>query len=107
MPVDNRIKLVYSIATFIYNEASNLVGAGSGEDIHGRDLGTPPVIDGIPIDTEEYRWADACIRLLRYIAQAMAISLEEEQENMLAADPFADTEFEDITDSTNNEETNI
>lgn len=77
----NRIRIAYSIATFIYWEARKLVRAGLGEDLHGEDLGVVPEIDSIPSGTDEYEWAHACARFIRYIGQILSVALIEAQEN--------------------------
>lgn len=76
-----RIRILVSVATFIFNEARGLFIAGSGEDIHGQEVGNvTPEIDTIPQDTDGYRWANAMLRFLRYVAHTLQYALQEEHE---------------------------
>lgn len=79
---NNRVRIAYTIATFIYHEASNLVRHGLGEDLHGNEIPSfPPELDNIPDDTQTFRWADSCVRFIRYVAQVLAVALEDVQNN--------------------------
>lgn len=75
----NRVEMLYEVARFIFYEARVLIGSGIGEDEIGNDLGFPGELENIPSDTEEYRWANACVRFIRYIAQHLGPAIVDFQ----------------------------
>jgi len=64
----NRVELTVQLAQFIFDQARILIGVGVGETEVGVDLGYEGELDNIPAETETHRWADACIKLIKYIA---------------------------------------
>lgn len=79
-----KIEVLYRAALFILHEARNLFEAGTGQDIYENDVsGAPGLIDGVPIDSETYRWAQATMNFCRYVAQVMLAGIRENNENLL------------------------
>lgn len=76
-----RIRLLASIASFLYNEARGLFMAGTGNDIDGVELdNVVSEIETIPAEVDGYRWANAVARFLRYIVHVLSVSLQEEHD---------------------------
>lgn len=82
---NNRIRILYTVATFIYNEACNLFAHGTAHDIYGNELPAfgNGELDEIPSDSSGYHFAQQMAKFIRYVAQIMALALQEEQENMI------------------------
>lgn len=111
MPNDNhetvrRVRLLASIASFIYNEARGLFMAGTGQDLDGVELdNVVSEIETIPAEVDGFRWANAVARFLRYLTHMLAVSLQEEHDaysqsilseiNQNVNDIHLDTIFED------------
>lgn len=76
-----RIRLLASIASFIYNEARGLFIAGTGTDVDGDELdNVVSEIETIPAEVDGFRWANAAARFLRYIVHVLSVSLQEEHD---------------------------
>lgn len=73
----NRVEFTIALAHFLFNQARILVGVGLGETEGGTDLGYPGELENIPSDTETFRWADACIKFIRYVALQLGPAIEE------------------------------
>lgn len=81
----NRVQILVTVARYIFQEARVLIGAGLGEDEVGNDLGFPGELEGIPSDTPQYEWANACIRFIRYIANVVGPAILEYNEQELSS----------------------
>jgi hypothetical protein len=76
-----RLRILVSVATFIYNEARGIFAAGTGHDEHGNELSNVvSEIETIPAELDGYRWAHAAARLLRYVIGVLQLALQEEHE---------------------------
>lgn len=84
MPENNentarRVRMLASIAHYLFTQGRALFIAGMGEDVDGVDIqNVLPEIDTIPSETDGARWADAAARFIRYVVQILQVSLQEE-----------------------------
>lgn len=77
----SRVKILLSVATFIYNEARAIFIAGTGEDEYGNEItNVVSEIETLPADTDGYRWANAASRLIRFIIHTLAAALQEQHQ---------------------------
>lgn len=76
MPNNNNVSISWEVARYLFYELRVLIGAGVGEDEIGNDLGFPGEVDNIGADTPAYRWAQGCIKFLKYLAAHLGPALE-------------------------------
>lgn len=81
-----RLRILVSIATFLYNEGRGLFISGTGEDIHGNPVdNVVSEIETIPAEIDGFRWANAAARFIRYLVSVLEIALQEEHEESITA----------------------
>lgn len=76
-----RIRMLASVAHYIFTQGRALFIAGMGEDVDGVDVvNVVSEIDTLPPETDGARWANAAARFIRYVVQVLQLSLQEEHD---------------------------